>query len=172
MGFLKRLFNEIKSQSQNTVTFSIESNSKDDDYDWDKNYKTFKRYENEVKISLECYYDLLEEIEKRWSTIYNLGDYNGPLAKSLERLCFKDIEYYKKMRDIQKKYKQVTPSTVPAYKRLAMLYERQKDYEKSIEICKEACLIGVNEYSRLARMIKKSGRTPTKEEMNLLNQVQ
>ena len=56
------------------------------------------------------------------------------------------------------------------FRRLALLYERQGEYEKAIEICKQACLYGIDEHNRLKRMIKKAGRIPTNQEMALINQ--
>ena len=78
------------------------------------------------------------------------------------------IFYYKEMRIIDLKYNEKTPVNVPAFTRLAMLYEKQGEYEKAASICKEACILGIDERSRLVRMLKKSGRTPTAEESALI----
>lgn len=80
------------------------------------------------------------------------------------------VEYQnEKMREINKKYGETTPTNIPALKRLAMLYERQGNYEKSIEICKMACSLGMDERSRMLRMIKKAQREPNEEEKSLLD---
>ena len=83
-------------------------------------------------------------------------------------MCLNDIRYYIEMRKIDLKYNVKTPLNVPAFTRLAMLYEKQGEYEKAAFICKEACLLGIDERSRLIRMLKKAGRTPTAEETVLI----
>lgn len=129
----------------------------------------FVKYQNEVKPISDKYYHLLEKIQNDWSVLYNSGDYTSKFATQLERKCFNDVIYYEKMREINKKYGKTTPTNIPALKRLAMLYERQGNYEKSIEICKRACFLGMDERSRMLRMIKKAQREPNEEEKSLLD---
>lgn len=133
------------------------------------NNNLYYNYQKAVTETSRKYYDLMEQIEVKWSVIYNLNDFNSTISSDLEKLCLLDIEYYKKYKSINQMYNQITPSSVPAYKRLAMLYEKQNKYEKAISVCKEACLIGVKEQTRLSRMIKKAGRKPTNEEIKILN---
>lgn len=130
---------------------------------------TFKKYQKEVKPVSDKYYNLLQLIQREWSVLYNLKDYNGKKAKAFEKMCLISIDYYKEMRIIDLKYNEKTPVNVPAFTRLAMLYEKQGEYEKAAFICKEACVLGIDERSRLVRMIKKSGRTPTAEESALID---
>ena len=73
------------------------------------------------------------------------------------------------MRKIDLKYNEKTPVNVPEFTRLAMLYEKQGEYEKAAYISKEACALGIDERSRLIRMLKKAGRTPTAEETALID---
>lgn len=127
-----------------------------------------EKYQKEVKNVSDNYYYLLQLIQREWSVLYNLKNYNGKQAKEFEKMCLNDITYYKEMRIIDLKYNQKTPLNVPAFTRLAMLYEKQGEYEKAVFICKEACILGIDERSRLVRMIKKVGRTPTPEETALI----
>lgn len=75
------------------------------------------------------------------------------------------------MREIDIKYGERTPTNIPAFKRLAMLYERRTNYEKSVDICKQAISLGMDERSRMVRMIKKAGRTPTVDEHNIIENI-
>ena len=128
----------------------------------------FERYQREVKSVANKYYAKMQEIEKSWSVLYNLGEYTGDLAKKLEKDCLANIESYKKMLEIDKKYGEKTPTNIPAIKRLAMLYEKQGKFNEAVEICKIACSFGMDERSRMARMIKKLKRLPTNEENTYL----
>lgn len=129
----------------------------------------FMEYQKALEPISSKYYDLLEKIEKDWSALYNLREYEGTLAHKVEKECIDAINYFEKMHDIDIKYGEVSPQNIPAFKRLAMLYERQGKYESSVNICKQAIHSGMDERARMLRMVKKAGRTPTDEEMKLIN---
>ncbi len=129
----------------------------------------YTRYLKEVKKVSDMYFSLMQKIQKDWSVLYNTKEYSGQRATTFENECLKDIDYYLRMREIDRKYDQSTPTNVPAFTRLAMLYEKQERYEDSVSVCKKAILLDIDERSRLIRMIKKAGRTPTAEEESLLD---
>ena len=128
----------------------------------------FARYLSEVKEVSDRYYRQMQEIQNDWSTIYNVGVYNGALADNIEQKCLANIADYKEMRRIDRKYGKSTATNIPAFKRLAMLYEKQERYEEAIKICKQAYSLGMDERGRMARMIKKAKRNPTPEEIEIL----
>lgn len=128
----------------------------------------FERYLSEVKPFSDRYYSQMQEIQKCWSTLYNIGDYTGPLADNIEQKCIANIADYKEMRRIDRKYRETTPTNIPAFKRLAMLYEKQGRYEEAIKVCIEAYSFGMDERGRMAKIIKKAKRNPTPEEIKLL----
>ena len=130
--------------------------------------ETFERYQKEVKPFSEPYFACLALTEKNWSVMYQSKDYNGTVAGTIETDCITAIAYYKKMKEIDEKYGEKTPTNIPPFKRLAMLYERQKRYEDCIRICKEAYQYGMDETGRMKAAIKKAGRTPTAEEAALI----
>ena len=135
---------------------------------WHFKDNEFEKYQKEVKVVSDHYYNLLDLIKREWSVLYNLNSYNGKQAKEFEKMCLTAIGYYAEMRKIDLKYNEKTPLNVPAFTRLAMLYEKQGEYEKAAFVCKEACALGIDERSRLIRMLKKAGRTPTTEEISLI----
>ena len=126
-----------------------------------------ERYLKEVDAVADRYYTQLQKIQKGWSVLYNLNTYTGPLADKFEKTCLSNIENYKEMLRIDKKYGQKTATNIPAFKRLAMLYEKQGRFEEAVEVCKQAISYGMDERSRMARMIKKADRKPTTEEQSL-----
>lgn len=129
-----------------------------------------------VRIYMDKYYKGLEEIESMWSVMYNLKISNGEQADVFESKCRKNIADLYQMLEVNSKYgyDPTMPPHVPAYVRLAMLYEKQERYEAAIDICVEAIKAGaVNDgnkgkmYGRLARLIRKSGITVDDEVLAL-----
>ena len=118
------------------------------------------------------YYQNMEKIEVMWSVIKNLDLMQSKEAEIFEKLCISNKCDYIKMNEFDKKHNKdyVIPPHAPAFVRLAMLYEKQEQWQKAINICAEAIRNGAIEdgskgkmYGRLARMIKKSGINPTPE---------
>lgn len=185
MGFFKKLFTAVinaganftpdfgKTEYENWLEFLSRGGTTDE-------WKTLKRlnnwnfredaisvytkYQNELKPVSDKYYALMAKIERNWSVLYNSKNYTGRLAVAFEKDCLDDIAYYKKMYEIDSKYDKKSPPNVPAYRRLAMLYEKQERFEEAVTVCKEALLYGIDKRSRMLRMIKKAGRSPSAEE--------
>ena len=131
---------------------------------------THLNYEKEMRPIFKKYYSISENIEHLWSELYNSKNYHGLLAKEIEKNCYKAPAFYDQLCKVDLKYGEV-PLKTNLFKRLALLYERQDEYEKSIETCKKAFTYGIDERKRMMRMIKKAGRTPTAEELKLLNTI-
>lgn len=131
-------------------------------------YEKYERYLKEVKVVADRYYKQLKELQESWSVMYNLKTYTGNIADTFERKCLANIEDYKEMREIDRKYGEKTATNIPAFKRLAMLYEKQGRFEEGIKVCMNAFSLGMDERGRMANMIKKAKRTPTPAEMKIL----
>ncbi len=129
----------------------------------------YVRYQKEVNKVANAYYTQMKKIQEDWSTLYNFGAYTGFLAERFEKLCLTNIANYKEMLRIDQKHGQKTATNIPAFKRLAMLYEKQGRFEEAVEICKQAYSLGMDERNRMVRMIKKAGRTPTQEEQRIID---
>ena len=187
MGLLRSLFNSTRTEfvpnfelpeydnwlnflNSGGTTKELESLKAKNNWKFKKSEtKIFLQYQNEVKSISDKYYSLMDNIQRDWSVLYNLKDYTGKIAHKIEEECFEDIALYNKMREIDMKYGESSPTNIPAFKRLAMLYEKQEKFEEAIDICKQACSFGMDERSRMIRMIKKAGRNPTIEELNIIN---
>ena len=129
----------------------------------------FQRYLKEVEPFSKPYYEYLTVIKKDWSIMYQSKDYHGEMAKKIETDCIDAINYYKEMKKIDEKYGEKTPTNIPPFERLALLYERQQRYEDCIKVCKEAYFYGMDYLTgRMKAAIKKAGRTPTAEETALI----
>lgn len=132
--------------------------------------KLFKKQKEENTVTDE-YFFLMNKIEENWGILYNSKDYKSELSEIIKKDCLKSIDLYKKMITTDPMFMQSPPQNVPAYTRLAMIYEKRKEYDKAIEVCTDALLQGAwgnNMAKRLERMIKKADRKPTKEELELI----
>lgn len=131
--------------------------------------------QNAVRPYSEKYYKGMEEIESMWSVLYNLKITSGEKVDLFEQKCKQNIIDFYNMIAVHQKYdSNFSISHVPAYVRLAMLYEKQGRYEEGINICVEAIKAGATTdgnkgkmYGRLARLIKKSGLSVDEETLQL-----
>ncbi|MFQ8706966.1 MAG: hypothetical protein ACLR9T_12975 [Thomasclavelia sp.] len=99
----------------------------------------FWKCQEELQPIANKYYNQLhKEIKSGWSQLYKSKDYTNEFAKKYEQLCIENINLYLQMIAIEKKYNDYTSKSVPAYERLTMLYEKQKNFTKAIDICNDA----------------------------------
>lgn len=134
-------------------------------------------YNDTVRAISQKYYTGVEDIEAMWSVMHNLKITTGEKADLFEKACYENIDDLKALIDAEESinYPNDIPPHVPAFVRLTMLYEKQGRYEEAINICVTAIKCGaVNDgsngkmYGRLARLIKKSGISPSPEITSLL----
>lgn len=134
-------------------------------------YEAYQTYRNELNSISDPYYELLERIEQNWSVLYNAKTFNNVLSDQLERDCVDSIQLYEKLCAFYKKHGEKIPPNAPAFKRLAMLYEKRGEYEMAIAVCVRAISCGERgskPSSRLIRMAKKANRNLTDEELELV----
>lgn len=130
------------------------------------------KHEKEFRPVFKKYYDLMNKIESQWSTVYHSKDYTCKLACEIEKECYETIKLFEKLREIDLKYGETPMSGSKVFNRLAILYERQKNYEKAITVCKLACNLGIDETNRMKIMLSKAGRNASEEETYLMNSIQ
>lgn len=125
-------------------------------------------YTSKYQKMEDAYYGALPSLDTLWSVLYNTKDFNGKNAQKYEQICLDNIFAFKKIYSTYSvPYDVPLFDCVPAYRRLAMLYEKQGRYEEAVSICMDAINHDVpNEpgdggskkiYARLARMAKKAG---------------
>lgn len=132
----------------------------------------FEDYQKKIKPISDEYYNMLNLIKEKWSVLYNSKNYDGTDSIEFEKLCIETIDLYKKMSSIDKKFGKKSPENVPAFKRLAMLYEKRKDYEKAVSVCVEALennAWGDGMALRLEKMVKKANRPVNEYEKALID---
>jgi len=132
--------------------------------------EAISEYEEKFSPLFNEYSESALNIKTEWKTISNEKIYSGHRANLFVELCKHNIELYKKMVILENQHSRDHLQESEGYKRLAMIYEKQENYEKAIEVCKEAILLGdiKSMPSRLDRMIKKLRREATDEEKELI----
>ena len=124
------------------------------------------------------YYENMDNIEMQWSVLSNLKIFTGAQADAFEAACRENINDYLDMvheaEQFSPRYER--PPHVPAYTRLAMLYEKQGRYADAVNVCAESIRNGAvadgskgKMYGRLARMISKAGADVSPDILQLLD---
>jgi tetratricopeptide (TPR) repeat protein len=122
-----------------------------------KNYRAF--YNNPIIIE---HFKNIEDIEKKYSVLYNLKDFHGQRMDNLISQCIRDITISEEYVAIHKKYGEEIPPSYVSFKRLAIIYEKRQEYDNAIQVCIKAIELGFTDnnemYGRIARLLRKSGR--------------
>ena len=124
---------------------------------------------------------LLSEIGVAYTIANNLKLPNSPQMQHVIELCKKDIALAEMSRKAQEEIQQVrikngwadasvaTIVSFPTFKRLAIIYEKQKDYDSAIAVCQQAIELGYSDDGtdgqmpgRIARLLRKAGNARKK----------
>ena len=102
----------------------------------------------------------LTKINSTYSELYNLGDFSSIRMDALIDLCKRDISLAEEFISAFRSNHQEVPPTYGTFKRLAIIYEKRKEYENAIKVCQKAIDLGFTDkdamYGRLARLQKKN----------------
>lgn len=116
MSIIKKILNRSNSKSSDNFMYSREFQSLE---------KKWVESSNDVSAG--------------WSMLYNLKKFDGTRSEKYEVLCRKNIELFLSVRDQYiKNGQKVMPTICEGYRRLAMLYEKRKDYISACNICNDA----------------------------------
>lgn len=137
------------------------------------NFYAYSFDDPEYRAAIDEYFDTADKIRRIASTLYQLQIVDGERMDDLISLCYKNIEQFDKCVFFWNKYHESLPLSSEAFKRLAIIYDRQEVYDKELQICLEALKRGLNHsnmhmQSRAAKCIKKLGITPSPEIESLL----
>ncbi len=143
----------------------------------------YYKVDNEYRALMEKHYKLTEKIGQLYSVASNLFAVDGPEMQKVIDLCLEDIALLPKYREICKEQEKARKAYIAlvykneqnsfemppidyweSYKRLAIIYEKQKRWEDAIELCKEALSNGITKdgnssgfIGRAARLMRKMG---------------
>lgn len=143
----------------------------------DGDYQRFQEVQKRYDAVVNKHMNLLEQIGVAYTVANNLKLPNSPEMDRVIRLCEEDIglsriykEYCEELRDTHcfgNSYEKLPE--YPSFKRLAIIYEKRKEYDKAIAVCKQAIDLGFIDdgtdgqmLGRIARLMRKSGNARTK----------
>lgn len=133
---------------------------------YDKANKLNEKYDTIIKK----HYEYIEKIGMAYTIANNLSLPDSPEMQKVIELCLQDIalapafsEYCKEMAKLYNQNEYIT--NYSTFQRLAIIYEKQKKYQKAIEVCQQAIQLGFYKDGttgqmpgRLARLIKKANK--------------
>ena len=136
-----------------------------------------KRYEDINKR----HYELIQEKGVAYTIANNLSMPDSPEMDKVIDLCNEDIRLSKLFKAYWEEVRKAECyegaydrlPVYPSFKRLAIIYEKRKDYDKAISICQQAIELGyVNDGTdgqmpgRMARLMRKAGNQKNKLSTN------
>lgn len=159
--------NKEETYEEHLNNFIPTGNHKLDDY-----YRIEKQYWS----ILDEHYKNVENINMLYTIANNLSLPDSPQMQQVIDLCIKDIELAPQIlnycKEIANNYDEDLEKHLINYvsfQRLAIIYEKQKEYQKAIDVCKKAIELGFYKDGtngqmpgRLARLIKKSNQKNVK----------
>lgn len=120
------------------------------------------------------HFDNLETIKAQYSVLYNLDRFHSPEMDNLILLCIQDISLAERLGNYWKYAWKELPQ-YETFKRLAIIYEKRKEYPLAIDVCVSAIHLGYIKdgsdgqmYGRLAKLLRKSGIKPSSKIEKLL----
>lgn len=120
---------------------------------------------------LKKFYNLYKKVNERYSILNTVGSFLGSDGEELIRLCKSMFKIEAKIHDKRTIYENCQFLESVSCKKLALIYEKRKEYNKAVDICVQAINAGFpedgtkgNMRGRIARLIKK-GSLPLTDEL-------
>lgn len=150
-----RIFDFLKTTIENLLKNKTIENQCD-------NYINYWSNPEYVKAEI-MYHKNIERIEVMYSILNNSKTYFGDSADKFLELCIDGTLLISNYKKVCLKFNVSVPEFSTAHYRLAMFYEKRKEYTKGITICVDAIKNGYHNdgtkgqmYGRLARLMRKA----------------
>lgn len=147
----------------------------------DEDYRKYALIQEKVYGSplYREHYKNIEKIEMQYSVLHNLRAYYSPEMDGLIELCKQDIAILEPIKALHKQYgAEFVNCNWVSFKRLAIIYERRKEYDKAIEVCRQAIASDMlhdgskgQMPGRLARLLRISGKLPQDKNSTEITQI-
>ena len=129
----------------------------------------------QAKLSKYC--SLIEKINERYSVLNSLNLFQTEQGDALVELCVDCIKLEAQIKKKREYYENYTFDSSPAYKTLAMIYEKRGEYDKVVDVCVFAIDAGYPSdgtkggmRGRMARAIKR-GKIEVTDEMKTILEI-
>ena len=165
-------FTKNNSSFEDNIGNISDKTNDNNSFFYDINYEELEKLENKYRPILDKHYKNLEKIGMQYTVANNLSLPNSPEMQKVIDLCLEDItlapeflEFHIKEAKLYGKNLQDWLPNYPSFQRLAIIYEKQGEYQKAIDVCKQAIDLGFYKDGttgqmpgRLARLIKKANK--------------
>ena len=139
-----------------------------------------EKAQGKYREAFDRHMKMLEKIEQLYSVAINLYAVDGPEMQHVEGLCKEDIRFlreYKTADDEQRdawiayyialdgkarKYPYPPIEYWDSYKRLAIIYEKQKRWQEAIDVCESAIAHGITKDGNKSGFIGRAARLTRK----------
>lgn len=166
MWFFNNLFNK-KDNNSNNENYCTDKSSKY--YGYPENFKKSLELDDKYDKVLNMHFKLLEKIKMNYTIVMNLGDEFSPQMEPVIEDCKRDIsiakevyDYYTEKANLDNQPLEDYIPNYESFKRLAIIYEKRKEYQKALDVCQKAIDIGFYKDGtdgqipgRMARLYKK-----------------
>lgn len=130
--------------------------------------------------AFNAHIEQIEKIGQMYSVAINLYAVDGPEMQQVEELCKEDINFLREYRQAEKEqyeaWKDYNLSTSgkigqymcppieywDSYKRLAIIYEKQKRWQEAIDVCESAIAHGITKDGNQSGFIGRAARLTRK----------
>ncbi len=150
------IWSVLASQSKQTQKTSISVQQTELQKQLESQKQYFEFHNNPV---LTEHHKNIEEIEAKYSLLYNLKKFDSPEMDELIEQCKRDIFIADEYVSLHKHYGAEIPPSYVTFKRLAIIYEKRGQIKEAIDVCTEAIELGFTDkdtmYGRLARLQRK-----------------
>lgn len=114
----------------------------------DKEAARMDAIDRKYRSIADTHYKLENNIRTAYSVARQLHGYNSPEMNRVIEMCKKDIAIAPTFLEYLKEYntdldESRYPILFDAFKRLAIIYEKQKEYLKAADVCKQAINTGI-----------------------------
>lgn len=177
----KKREEELERQAQEAYASRFDDDDSCDDYDDDDDDEGYNPYRDPAYWEMRKRHEplttrhhaLMEKIGVAYSIAVNLtSPFSAEMEKVIE-LCKEDISLAMLWRDqLLEELRMIHPDkeftvadlhgSYPSFKRLAIIYEKRKEYQKAIDVCEQAISLGYTHDGtegqmpgRIARLMKK-----------------
>lgn len=137
--------------------------------DWEAQHNMAMRLEKEYRPIFKKHEMLMEQIGAAYAIANELKTPDSPEIDHVIALCREDIalapqirEYWKKRDDIFKNEESSVPKNYPTFSRLAIIYEKRKEYQNAIDVCSQAVELGFTSDRTEGGMIGRAARLTRK----------
>lgn len=162
----------LENSDNSNINIEYSTNIPDEYYEAQRIHEQVRKVHKKYESVYNSHIKLEDEINLKYSVAKELKTFDSPEMSEIVELCIKDISYAPLMIKYRQELKVAGENErwyaplerYDTFKRLAIIYEKRKEYDKAKDICKQAINLGLRKDGsqggypgRLARLMRKNG---------------